>query len=62
MRKKSYQFPIRSIEYCLNHFGIKIEQADRFIVGYMSERLDNQKRLSCNIRQLLQGRIEKANP
>ena len=28
----------------------------------MSEWLDNQKRSSTNIRQLLQERIEKANP
>ena len=37
-RKKSYQFPIRSIEYCLNHFGIKIDQVDRFILDYMNEK------------------------
>ncbi len=37
-RKKSYQFPIRSIEYCLNHFGIKIDQVDHFILDYMSEK------------------------
>ena len=24
-RKKLYQFPIRSIEYCLSHFGIQID-------------------------------------
>lgn len=37
-RKKSYQFPIRSIEYCLSHYGIRIDQVDRFILDYMTEK------------------------
>ena len=50
-RKKSYQFPIRSIEYCLSHFGIQIDQVDRIILDHMYEK--QLFRTSNNFRLLL---------
>lgn len=37
-RKKSYQFPIRAIEYCLSYFNIKIDDIDKFIFDYMDKK------------------------
>ena len=28
--KKSYQFPIRSLNYCLDYFGIKLDEVEQF--------------------------------
>jgi len=57
-RKKSYHFPIRSINYCLEYFGISIEQVDVFMLDYM----DNQRifRTSDNYR-LLVGDFIRSN-
>ena len=57
-RKKSYQFPIRSIKYCLDHFGIKIEDVNRICLDYMDEKQFN--RTSNNYR-LLVGDFIRAN-
>jgi carbamoyltransferase len=50
-RKKSYQFPIRSINYCLDYFDIKLEDIDVFCLDYM----DNKRflRTSDNYRLLV---------
>jgi len=49
--KKSYQFPIRSLNYCLDHFGIEIDEVDTFVFDFM----DNKRsyRTSDNYRLLL---------
>ena len=57
-RKKSYHFPIRSIKYCLDHFGIKIEDINRICLDYMDEKQIN--RTSNNYR-LLVGDYIRAN-
>ena len=57
-KKKSYQFPIRSIKYCLDYFGITFEQIDRICLDYMIEKRFN--RTSDNYR-LLVGDYIRAN-
>ena len=57
-KKKSYQFPIRSIKYCLDYFGITFEQVDRICLDYMIEKRFN--RTSDNYR-LLVGDYIRAN-
>ena len=49
--KKSYHFPIRSLNYCLDYYGIKIDEVDTFVFDYM----DNKRafRTSDNFRLLL---------
>jgi len=37
-KKKSYQFPIRSIKYCLDYFGIKMSDVDVLTVDFMDHR------------------------
>ncbi len=37
-KKKSYHFPIRSIQYCLSHYGIKINEVDKFVIDYMDHK------------------------
>jgi len=37
-KKKSYQFPIRSLNYCLEYFGITIDDVDVFTVDYMDSK------------------------
>lgn len=54
-RKKSYQFPIRAIEYCLSYFNIKIDDIDKFIFDYMDKKhpfrtSDNYRLLSKTTR------------
>jgi len=61
--KKSYQFPIRSLNYCLDYYGIKIDDVDIFVFDYM----DNKRtfRTSDNYRLLLGDFIRsnlKVNP
>ncbi len=61
--KKSYQFPIRSLNYCLDYYGIKIDEVDTFVFDYM----DNKRtfRTSDNYRLLLGDFIRsnlKVNP
>ena len=34
-KKKSYQFPLRSMQYCLDYFSIKIEDLDLMTLDYM---------------------------
>ena len=50
-KKKSYQFPIRSLNYCLDYYDIKIDEVDTFVFDYM----DNLRtyRTSDNFRLLL---------
>ena len=57
-KKKSYQFPIRSIKYCLDYFGITFQQIDRICLDYMIEKRFN--RTSDNYR-LLVGDYIRAN-
>ena len=57
-KKKSYQFPIRSIKYCCDYFGITFEQIDRICLDYMIEKRFN--RTSDNYR-LLVGDYIRAN-
>ena len=56
--KKSYQFPIRSLNYCLDYYGIKIDDVDTFVFDYM----DNKRtfRTSDNYR-LLAGDFIRSN-
>ena len=56
--KKSYQFPIRSIKYCLGYFGISIGQIDIFMVDYMDHK--RIFRTSDNYRLLI-GDFIRAN-
>ena len=48
-KKKSYQFPLRSMQYCLDYFSIKIEDVDLMTLDYMdfkrSFRTSNNYRL-----------------
>ena len=48
-KKKSYQFPLRSMQYCLDYFSIKIEDLDLMTLDYMdfkrSFRTSNNYRL-----------------
>ena len=37
-KKKSYQFPARSIYQCLNHFKIDIGDVDQVVVDYMNDK------------------------
>ena len=50
-KKKSYQFPIRSLNYCLDYYDIKIDEVDTFVFDYM----DNLRtyRTSDNFRLML---------
>ncbi|MBU6148742.1 MAG: hypothetical protein KGQ54_00920 [Verrucomicrobia bacterium] len=50
-RKKSYHFPIRSMKYCLDYFGIKLNRVDIIMLDFM----DHQRtfRTSDNYRLLL---------
>ena len=57
-RKKSYHFPLRSIKYCLDHFGIKINDISRICLDYMDKKRFN--RTSNNYR-LLVGDYIRAN-
>ena len=57
-RKKSYQFPIRSIKYCLDHFKIGLDQVNRICLDFMDEKSFN--RTSNNYR-LLVGDYIRAN-
>ena len=57
-KKKSYQFPTRSINYCLNYFGIKICDVDIICTDYMDMKRFN--RTSDNYRQLI-GDYIRAN-
>ena len=50
-KKKSYQFPIRSIEYCLNYFNITIDDIDIFVFDYMDHK--RVYRTSDNYRLLI---------
>ena len=57
-KKKSYQFPTRSINYCLNYFGIKIDEVNMICTDYMDKKRFN--RTSNNYRQLI-GDYIRAN-
>ncbi len=57
-RKKSYHFPFRAIKFCLDHFGIKIDNIDRICLDYMDNKRIN--RTSNNYR-LLVGDYIRAN-
>lgn len=37
-KKKSYQFPLRAIKACLDHFGIGIEDIDVVTLDYMNQK------------------------
>ena len=50
-KKKSYQFPIRSMKYCLDYFSIKIDDIDSVTFDYMDHRRDF--RTSNNYRLLI---------
>ena len=36
--KKSYQFPIRAFNYCLDYFNITIDDVDLFVFDYMDHK------------------------
>jgi carbamoyltransferase len=50
-KKKSYQFPIRSLNYCLDYYGIKIDEVDTFVFDYMDKK--KAYRTSDNYRLML---------
>jgi len=50
-RKKSYHFPIRSMKYCLDFFGISIEDINVVMVDYMDHK--RVYRTSNNYRLLI---------
>jgi carbamoyltransferase len=61
--KKSYQFPIRSLNYCLDYYGIKIDEVDTFVFDYMDYK--RTYRTSHNYRLLLGDFVRsnlKVNP
>tara|TARA_B100000900_G_scaffold407242_1_gene419604 strand:- start:85 stop:2337 length:2253 start_codon:yes stop_codon:yes gene_type:complete len=66
-KKKSYQFPLRSIKYCLDYFSTKIEDIDLITFDYMdykrSYRTSNNYRLLVGdfIRSKLKVPSEKIN-
>ncbi|MDC0058236.1 hypothetical protein OAJ21_03450, partial [Pelagibacteraceae bacterium] len=37
-KKKSYQFPIRSMKYCLDYFNIKIDNLDVLMLDFMDNK------------------------
>jgi len=37
-KKKSYQFPLRSLNYCLEYFDITIDEVDTFVFDYMDSK------------------------
>ncbi len=37
-KKKSYQFPIRSMKYCLDYFGIKLSDINVLMLDYMDHK------------------------
>ena len=49
-KKKSYQFPLRSIKYCLDYFSTKIEDIDLITFDYMDYK--RNYRTSNNYRLL----------
>jgi carbamoyltransferase len=63
-KKKSYHFPIRSINYCLDYFNIKLSDIDLYSIDFMDFKRDF--RTSDNYRQLIgdyirsQLKIEKS--
>ncbi len=57
-RKKSYHFPIRSMNYCLEYYDISIDQVDVFILDYMDRK--RVFRTSDNYR-LLAGDFIRSN-
>tara|TARA_Y100001978_G_scaffold47623_1_gene42669 strand:- start:2473 stop:4707 length:2235 start_codon:yes stop_codon:yes gene_type:complete len=57
-KKKSYQFPLRSIKYCLDYFGIQLKEINRICLDYMDYKRFN--RTSDNYR-LLVGDFIRAN-
>ena len=57
-KKKSYQFPIRSIKYCLDYFGITFQQLDRICLDYMIEKRFNR---TSDRYRLLVGDYIRAN-
>jgi len=56
--KKSYQFPIRALNYCLDYFGISIQEIDIFSIDYMDYK--RTYRTSNNYRLLI-GDYIRAN-
>ena len=50
-RKKSYQFPIRSIKYCLDYFNIDLERVDVLMLDFMDAK--RTYRTSHNYRLLV---------
>ena len=66
-KKKSYQFPLRSIKYCLDYFSSKIEDIDLITFDYMdykrNYRTSNNYRLLVGdfIRSKLKVPSEKIN-
>lgn len=50
-KKKSYHFPIRSMKYCLDYFGISIDDVDIFVLDHMDYKRDF--RTSHNYRLLI---------
>lgn len=50
-KKTNYQFPLRSMKYCLDHFGIKIDDIDVLMLDYMDEK--RTFRTSNNYRLLI---------
>ena len=57
-KKKSYQFPSRSIKYCLDYYGISINDIDLICTDYMDRK--SIFRTSNNYR-LLVGDYIRAN-
>ena len=41
-KKKSYQFPIRSIKYCLDYFEIRLKDIEAICVDYMDYKRINR--------------------
>ena len=50
-KKKSYQFPLRSLNYCLEYFDITIDEVDTFVFDFMDtkdERVTEGAVLECS--------------
>ena len=50
-KKKSYQFPLRSIKYCLDYFSISLNDIDVMMLDYMDQK--RYFRTSDNYRLLI---------
>ena len=41
-RKKSYQFPLRAIQACLDHYGITLDEVDVVALDFMNSLMNRQ--------------------